>query len=980
MNQTSLFGAYDNKPDLARWNRGGLTRFDYVDANAATLLEETRLALLGLYLRGGPWPDRAPDAWRELALRADQDRPDPAKIESLLDRVDWSRLLPDLHGAPIDRAQFNARLLQQYHDAPDNPAWEVMRAFARACHILTTHLDAFANEGYLRTATQWENLRRLAEMVNYRPSPPASATSLVALLLDAEKGPAEIEAGLAMKFTPPAGGSPVTFETLDTIKAHPGLNAVHLAGWNRNRTRLGPDKNLWIGAAAGSAVAAGALGLLVRRRAQLEQLRPVTVRESVPQADDDRVELALSPARLWRRDEAALNLEPEKCLIGLPRTDGEALTLQLDTAANYAPGAIVRILRSDGRRFRAVVTEALNGYLRLLTSHRPVGEVQVEALVPFSAKNGLYETPAEITALYFRRVAGTGLPIMPGILDANITVNNTTIARRFRRQAEAGGDGYAHVSGSKSESATVVGAPPEIIPGLGVKPLRTVAFAGKPPQSVVEGAYFVARETTSGAMTGLRVEGIRTAEKRYHLLFSIRIDTPPHRTEFHGPMGMELRPEDHDRSQLPAVADSRLTLDGLSRPAAELLKPGRAFILQYETAAERLAATGKIKERKFLPGGAVEIDFTCDTGLTGWKAGDTTLRFNAVTISHGETRGARTLGSGDGEREAQEFSFKIQDVSFVPSTAAAAGVVPDLGITVDGVKWQYADETDAQADNSRAWSYALEEDGSLRLQFRRRLATGKGNVTVSRYRVGVGAAGNALTAFAIDKPMKKHRFVTGIIQPFAASGGADREAVASMRTNAPAQIVANGRAVSLADFERLCVRHAQVAQAKAWHDVRAGMADIVRIIVIPQGGGMVGAALVGDLIDYLKPRALPGIGIAIDPHTGIGLDLGVTLKADLDGYAVSDIRAAAMAALGEAFSLARRKLGQPLYVAEVMACLTGLDGIDAALITRFETLSTPPGLRAGRVSGKVTAFFPEADQILLLDTAAGLDVKVEAQE
>ena len=62
--------------DLTRWNRTGLSRFDYVDGDAAVWLEELRIAMLGLYLRGGDAETRLPQYWRDIYLRAPEDWPD----------------------------------------------------------------------------------------------------------------------------------------------------------------------------------------------------------------------------------------------------------------------------------------------------------------------------------------------------------------------------------------------------------------------------------------------------------------------------------------------------------------------------------------------------------------------------------------------------------------------------------------------------------------------------------------------------------------------------------------------------------------------------------------------------------------------------------------------------------------------------------------------------------------------------------------
>ena len=59
-------GRNDYLFDLTRWNRAGLSGFQYVDGDAAVWLEEERIALLGLYLRDIAPDDRTPEKWRDL--------------------------------------------------------------------------------------------------------------------------------------------------------------------------------------------------------------------------------------------------------------------------------------------------------------------------------------------------------------------------------------------------------------------------------------------------------------------------------------------------------------------------------------------------------------------------------------------------------------------------------------------------------------------------------------------------------------------------------------------------------------------------------------------------------------------------------------------------------------------------------------------------------------------------------------------------
>ena len=143
---------HDN--DLTRWNRAGLCRFRYIDGNAAEYLETLRFLLANQFPDwtqiqsiGSATGDGSPDA----AL-------DPESRES--DRL--------------------SRVLAQYHDDRRDLAWEICRTFSRACHVLTEHMDAYANESYLGTATQWDNVRKLVEMLDGRYSEKPVAAGLEA--------------------------------------------------------------------------------------------------------------------------------------------------------------------------------------------------------------------------------------------------------------------------------------------------------------------------------------------------------------------------------------------------------------------------------------------------------------------------------------------------------------------------------------------------------------------------------------------------------------------------------------------------------------------------------------------------------------------------------------------------------------------------------------------------------------------------------
>ena len=144
-------GRPDYRLDLTRWNRAGLTRFQYVDGNAPVWLEELRLGMLALYLRGIDPEEREPEKWRELFMKPVSEWDLPGPMQRYADAVAWAELLPAVPAKPENASARNRRLLDQYARAPSEYGWEIMRAFARAAHVLLGHADAYANEGYLRT-------------------------------------------------------------------------------------------------------------------------------------------------------------------------------------------------------------------------------------------------------------------------------------------------------------------------------------------------------------------------------------------------------------------------------------------------------------------------------------------------------------------------------------------------------------------------------------------------------------------------------------------------------------------------------------------------------------------------------------------------------------------------------------------------------------------------------------------------------------
>lgn len=973
MSLTPPPGRGDYRFDLTRWNRAGLTRMHYVDANAAVILEELRIGMLAGYLRGAPAEERTPEAWRDLFTKPPAERGLARPYARYAEDVAWADLLPPLPAKTETEGHRNARLVDQYARRSPDYAWEIMRAFARAAHVLTGHLDAYANEGYLRTATQWDNLRKLAGMVNYLPTPPASATATVALEMVAGAGLVEVARGLAMKYAPPEGGAPLIFETLKPRKAHPDLNAARASQWNTNPTTLNaPASTDWV-LPKKAKLAVGDVVALVAKVSGSETGLGRTLETVERSEDGTQVSLTLEPTSGLGASYAATTIRfaPKDVRTGLAISESGIgkLVLKFTGAGSIPPNSIVELRpTAGGATVRAVVAEAEGDRLIVQSDADLSGELRVEVYTPVAAQSDCdFLAPKNRSTLYFAKADGTVIS-QSGTLDPED--EDDKVARRFERPSGATGSGYLNLGANRVSTGKVIAQPAWHDPAKGT----AIRFAGAPPEGLAQGDWYVARALGSATPMALQVNSVRIEAKEHVIVFSDPPPADPEETEFFGPMTEEMRPLHHDRNPRDAVVDGAVELIGLAPEARDLIRPGKTCIVLRERDDTREAATAEVVETRQIGSARLRVHLLSDQDFAGWEKGWTRFHFNAVTISHGETQAPKILGSGLAEKERQEFRFKADTVSFIPSTASVTGVVPDMDVAVDGVKWEYRDLGDPDAEGRDAWSVRLNDDDSLQVHLRRRLPSGTDNVTVPRHRLGSGLKGSRIPAWSFTKPMKKNRFVEAVLQPFATAGGADREPVSALRENAPAHLAANGRAVSLRDFGRLCQRHAAVAQARARQVIGTGGAPLAEVIVVPAGGGAVAPSLRDDLSDYLRARAMPGANLRIVGYADLFVEIAVRVLVDTARYEKSDVQDAALAELRASFSLDRRALGQPLCVAEILAAAERVEGVGSVLIETFVTKpGSPAPLRSASLGGALSAIFPREEQLV---HAAPADIAV----
>jgi predicted phage baseplate assembly protein len=303
---------------------------------------------------------------------------------------------------------------------------------------------------------------------------------------------------------------------------------------------------------------------------------------------------------------------------------------------------------------------------------------------------------------------------------------------------------------------------------------------------------------------------------------------------------------------------------------------------------------------------------------------------NVAVAGHGSTRPTLTLGSGDATQSRQSFPINVTDVSWVDDTTMPNGVRADLDLTVSGETWTQVGALDQAGATDAVYEVQVREDGSLLIVFgdgthARRLPTGVNNVA-ARYRSGVGLAGN-LAAGSITKLVAPDALVASVRQPLPAGGGSDREGVDSMRTRAPATVLALGRAVALADFGYLAASQSGVWQARALPATEVETGESVRVVVVAAGGQPMSPTLRTSIQDFLTTRSVPGVRVSAIDYTRVRLSISVILDVDRVHYPTDAVIAAVTTALMQQFTLPARQLGQPVHRSDVFRVVENVAGV-----------------------------------------------------
>ncbi|ATB39035.1 hypothetical protein CYFUS_004474 [Cystobacter fuscus] len=920
--------------DITRWNRAGLRRLRYVDANAATLLEEIRIRLAERFPQ---WQAmQVPESKGGAGLRASESEQETERQASLLARYQAPR-------APV----------------PDW-GWEIARALARASHVLTEHLDAYANEAYLGTATQWENLRRLVEMIDYHPRPSASAST--PLVLDAKPGArGRVGQGFAARYSPADGGAPIVFETLDELDIDSRLNALRPSGYGVNPAVLD----------AGTQVLEleGALsGIHVGEPLVLESEGEATPRLVAHVVENVVLGLAstlvtVTPALetdAFLRGRTRVHVRPRERLapvgpvVGTAVTVGRVLRLKVEPQG-LLPGDLVtltdgqtwcyrRVTSIDGRRLeldvavgplilsRATVARPMLLAVAVWLSSGPIQgssppEVEHRVQVVGDWSRLIGQTLADPRAFegkvaerHVRVVGASAVPVTPSTQAGQ---GYTTLQLRQRL--------------GSNDASQLANPPSFLVPPVSAAWEVDVTLVADDPDSRLPASLTVTQP--KGLAAGDVVVAVTGSQAAWGRVGSVVVDTDARRAVLWPEQGWSGRggedfPVASTRvfGQFQQVARlvgwnvNTTPLTGNAVPLEvlpEALRYGRLLVMRQEG-----GEPPRLTRVRAVQGGSLILADSLPAGST---VDNLVLHANVVVAGHGERRPERVLGSGDATRTNQSFVLRERDLSFVPDATRPSGVRADLDVIVEGRKWLQVVSLRDSGPTDPHYMVRVVLEGDLAVVFGdgrngRRLPTGTNNVRVS-FRVGSGLVGN-LAEGSLVKPSRPHPLVEAVGQPLRATGGNDMEGVEALRRSAPATVLSLERAVSTSDFASLAEGHSSVWQALSFLG-RSGDSrqQRVEVVVVPADGGGLGS-LRQTLKEYLQAHAVPGVEVEVSAYKPQPVRLDVTVEVDTRAYNPDTVVKAVREVLAEALSLRRRELGQPLYLSDVYKVVEAVPGVE----------------------------------------------------
>ena len=320
---------------------------------------------------------------------------------------------------------------------------------------------------------------------------------------------------------------------------------------------------------------------------------------------------------------------------------------------------------------------------------------------------------------------------------------------------------------------------------------------------------------------------------------------------------------------------------------------------------------------------------------------------NVIRATRGQTVANEVLGSGDGTATFQRFRLRKQPLTYLRDATAPDGRRSTLAVRVDGLLWREVSSFFGAGPTNPVYIVRHDADQRTEITFGdgvrgSRLPTGVDNV-VATYRYGSGAETSppgTITQLVGQVPGLRR-----VKNPVAPSGGADPDAPADLRRNAPRSALTFGRAIGVPDFEAIA-RDLGVVNARAtWGWAGAAQRAAVIVWVIADSDDT--AAAVGDA---LAAEAAIGTPISVIRARPVAAALALELAVDprFDPAAVTDaVRAVLLDDQTGFFGAAAIEIGRPRFRSALLEAVTSVAGVGAVRAASWNRAPVPLAMEPG---------------------------------
>ena len=431
-------------------------------------------------------------------------------------------------------------------------------------------------------------------------------------------------------------------------------------------------------------------------------------------------------------------------------------------------------------------------------------------------------------------------------------------------------------------------------------------------------------------------------------------------------------------SRVALAADAPSSADGLQAVfAADLsgaVAAGDRLLLQQGTTLEWVEVGGAV----FGAVSTLTFAQPLQSRYSAAGAAPARLYGNAVAATHGVSVLQSAVADG---RAAQRIELDQAPLTWVAAAGVGGGSaatvpVSSLSVAVDGETWLAVEDFIDSEPADRHYRVSRDNDANQTLHFGdgvHAAAPAAGAKIVLRYRVGIGVAGN-VGADALTEFDRAFRFadasqrIISVRNPFAASGAREPEALVSAKLLGPYRLRTQNRAVVPADHEASLAAgvwigatrwvpvqsRARLRQTGSWNTmvVSVDMPDRQPLAATP--------GLRAALEALLQARKMAGIDVRVEDARYCALHIGLRVEVDPQHFA-RDVRTAVELALVgplagtplgplagtplgpqadtlSFFGPGRFRFGQAVYLSDLYAAVSTIEGVASVAVTRFKRL------------------------------------------